>query len=396
MSADTHALSSVPAAELDGVLALRAVLRAGLDAEVYPRQVCYVPAGDGAELSFVHGLPGTSGLGPVTFAQDKRMRRGLLERNGVPVPSSATFTIGKGVKAAKRTASILGYPVVVKPAVGDNGIETFRDIHDDAGIDAALEYLRNPTSEREGFNRSAYGLTELREPGEENGRIVVPPGYMFMVEKQLEGEYLRILVSDGEVRSIVRCHGAPSDGSMTGGEDVTEDAHEDVRGLALRASAGLPGLGLCSIDMVVPDVTAPFEESTVGVVEFSERAGLSVQAKVDPALAERLSEEVVHRYASASGWTVAEPIGEVDVAFEAHSLPDPDRGGEAIAAAATAIGLASEITRIDTLGGLVEGRFSGEAGLIARLTNELLDGDVEQQSVMLVVLRPLTGAHSGM
>ncbi|WP_159619785.1 hypothetical protein [Ruania rhizosphaerae] len=350
---------------------------------------------DGVELSFVHGVPGTSALGPITYAQDKRMQRGLLERNGVPVPPGATFTMGRGIEAAKRTASKLGYPVVVKPAVGDNGIETFRDIHDEADLDAAIDYLRNPTSEREGFSRSAYGLTELREPGEENGRLVVPPGYMFVVEKQLSGEYLRVLVSDGEVRSVIRCEGVPSDGSIVGGEDVTEIAHSDVRDLALRASAALPGLGLCSLDLVVPDATAAIDDRPVGVVEFSERAGLAVQAKVAPTDAERLSEGIMRRYARSLGLRISDPNEVVTYDFEAHSLPDPERGSGDIVAAASSVGIRGEIRAVDTVGGRVDGTFSGDAGRMAHLVNELIDGAVKGHSIMLVVLQVAPRADRG-
>src|SRR5699024_6140981 len=117
--------------ECDGVLLLRAALRYGLDVSLYPRQILLASAAGLPELSFVHGLPGTSGLGPVTYAQDKRMRRALMERSGIPVPRGATFTMGRGVNGAKKFASELGFPVVIKPAIGDNVIETFRNLHDD-------------------------------------------------------------------------------------------------------------------------------------------------------------------------------------------------------------------------------------------------------------------------
>jgi ABC-type transport system substrate-binding protein len=45
---------------------------------------------------------------------------------GLPVPKGATFSVGRGVRDAKNFAERIGYPVVVKPAMGDNAIETFR------------------------------------------------------------------------------------------------------------------------------------------------------------------------------------------------------------------------------------------------------------------------------
>lgn len=387
MSAETLSGTTIPPDEFDGVLALQALLGAGLDVEVYPRQVVYVPAGEGAELSFVHGIPGTSGLGPVTYAQDKRMQRGLMERNGVPVPSSATFTVGRGISGAKRFARRVGFPVLVKPAVGDNGIETFRDIQDVEGIDQALEYLRTPPSQRAGFSRASYGLTELREPGEENGRVVVPPGYMFMVEHQLDGTYLRALVSDGEVRSVFRCEGVPSDETLTGGTEISDQVHPSVKALAVQAVRALPGLSVAAIDIVLEDPARPTDEQEVGVVEFSERPGLWVQAKADLALAEQLSADLVRRYAVAEGHALGEPRQEVSVTIEAHALPDATQGGQAIVDAATALGVQAEVTGVDQTEGTVYATFSGAVATVAYLINEMLNGSIDEQRVMLAVVR---------
>ena len=392
MSVETRAVPAPPHDQLDGVLALRALLRAGLPVEVYPRQVVYVPAGAGAgagaELSFVHGIPGTSGLGPVTFAQDRRMQRALMERNGVPVPHGATFTMGRGISGSKRFARKTGYPVLIRPAVGDNGIETFRNIRDSRDIDVALDYLRTPPSERPGFSRAAYGLTELREPGEQDGRVVVPPGYMFVVEQQLEGDYLRLFVSDGEVRSVIRCEGVPTDDSLTGGAEILDRTHTSIKALALRAASALPGLGLAAVDMVVEDATRQADEQDHGVVELSERPALWVQECVDPDLARRLAEDLVRRYAAAEGHELGEPRAEVSVTVEAHALPDATHGGQAIIEAAAALRLHAEVSDVDQTAGTVYARMSGDAGIVAHLVNEMLNGSIDEQRVMLAVVRP--------
>lgn len=388
MSVETHTVPGRPHDQLDGVLALRALLRAGLPVEVYPRQVVYVPAGARAELSFVHGIPGTSGLGPVTFAQDRRMQRALMERNGVPVPHGATFTMGRGISGSKRFARKTGYPVLIRPAVGDNGIETFRNIRTAHDIDVALDYLRTPPSERPGFSRAAYGLTELREPGEEDGRVVVPPGYMFVVEQQLEGDYLRLFISDGEVRSVIRCEGVPTDDSLTGGTEILDSAHTSIKALALRAAGALPGLSLAAVDMVVEDATRQADEQDLGVVEISERPSLWVQERVDPDLAQSLAEDLVRRYAAAEGHRLGEPQAEVSVTVEAHALPDATQGGQAIVEAADALRLQAEVTDVDQTAGTVYARLSGDAGTVADLVNEMLNGSIDEQRVMLVVVRP--------
>lgn len=371
--------------EVDGVLMLRAALRHGLDVELYPRQV-FTAICQGTELSFVHGLPGTSGLAPVTYAQDKRMRRALMERAEVPVPRGATFTMGRGIPGARRFAADVGFPVVVKPAVGDNAIETFRGVYDAEGMDLALDYLSTPPAERAGFSRAAYGLTELREPGEVDGRRVVPPGYQFMVEKQLDGEQLRVLIIDGQVRSVLRCEGAPSDSSLSGGEEILDRVHQGLVALAERAAAVIPGLAVVALDIVVPDPFAAPEGQTVGVVEYSERPGLWVQATADRDLARQLAEEILRSYAADLSVTLPEAREEVSVGFEAHAVPDVAEGAAAIERAAAAAGLRVEITGTDRLAGIVTADLSGDADAVAHLANALLDGVIEGQRVMLGVL----------
>src|SRR5690606_24508975 len=87
----------------DGYEIHRAALCRGLDVMLYPRQVLTTraPAG-GAELSFAHGVPGTSTQSGVTFAQDRQMRREMQAAAGLPVPPGATFAVGREEWEAKR------------------------------------------------------------------------------------------------------------------------------------------------------------------------------------------------------------------------------------------------------------------------------------------------------
>lgn len=373
--------------ELDGVLLLSAVLRHGLDVEVYPRQVLVAPGEGGAELSFVHGVPGVSGLGPVTYAQDKRMRRALMERAGVPVPKGATFTVGRGIPGAKNFAEQLGFPVTVAPAIGDNSVETFRNLRSRNDISVALEYLSTPPAERANFTRAAYGLTELREPGESDGRRVVPPGYMFLLEKQLVGEYIHILLVGGQVRSVILCDGVPSDKTLTGGEEMLDKAHPELLDLARRAAKVIPGLGVVTLGIVVPDPFSSLAEQVVGIVDYSERPSLWVQASVDDRLASRLAGDILKAYAADSGRPLIEPRQELRMVLEVHAMPDVLEGAESIERAAQEIGVAVDVVSTDAVAGSVTLNSEPAPEAIARLTNSLLAGTIEGQRAMLVVLR---------
>lgn len=372
--------------ELDGALILGAALRYGLSVEVYPRQVVATIEPTDINLSFVHGIPGSSGLGPVTYAQDKRMRRALMERAGIPVPRGATFTMGRGVPGAINFAEQLAFPVTISPAIGDNGIESFRRVRSRDDMERTLRYLRTPPSEREGFTRAAYGLTELREPGVEDGQLVVPPGYMFMVQKDIPGVYLRALVVGQQVVSAVQYHDFAAAEGFAGGTEILEDVHPTIASLAQRAAGVIPGLALAAVDLVVQDPLEPAEGQEIAVVEFSERPDLWVQDAIDSTLGRHLAERIVLTYSEGSGHRLPPPRDRVTVAFEAHAVPDVASCAEDLTAAAFEVGLAVGGSSTDPVAGVVRTSITGDPTAIAHLTDALLAGKVTDQPVMLAVL----------
>lgn len=382
-------LNSLEPAELDGVLALHAALRYGLDVEILPRQVLIsVVEGNSNEMSFVHGIPGNTGLAPVTYAQDKRMRRAQMERAGIPIPKGATFSLGYGSKLAARYAKQIGYPITVKPAVGDNGIEGFLNIRNRRGMREALAYLSQPTTERETFTRASYGLTELREPGIEDGKVTVPPGYLFIVEKHLVGQYLRFLVVDGEVVSAILCEGYPVDRTLSGGREVLNELHPEVVDLAARAGQVIPGVPAVAVDIVIPNPAAPLEGQTYGLVEYSERPYLWVQGVVDPELPLVLSDKIFRSYADKLGFTLSAPRDEIELSFDAMAIPDARAGAKAMEETAKKWGFELQVSDVDQLGGSVSGTLSGDALLIAAFADALLDGKIDDTPVMMASFRP--------
>ncbi len=382
-------LNSLEPAELDGVLALHAALRYGLDVEILPRQVLIsVVEGNSNEMSFVHGIPGNTGLAPVTYAQDKRMRRAQMERAGIPIPKGATFSLGYGSKLAARYAKQIGYPITVKPAVGDNGIEGFLNVRNRRGMREALAYLSQPTTERETFTRASYGLTELREPGIEDGKVTVPPGYLFIVEKHLVGQYLRFLVVDGEVVSAILCEGYPVDRTLSGGREVLNELHPEVVDLAARAGQVIPGVPAVAVDIVIPNPAAPLEGQTYGLVEYSERPYLWVQGVVDPELPLVLSDKIFRSYADKLGFTLSAPRDEIELSFDAMAIPDARAGAKAMEETAKKWGFELQVSDVDQLGGSVSGTLSGDALLIAAFADALLDGKIDDTPVMMASFRP--------
>lgn len=387
MSKIATQVTSLKPDELDGILILRAALRYGFDVSVYPRQVLICLKGNGQELSFIHGLPGSSGLGPVTYAQDKRMRRALMERAGIPIPKGATFTLGRGVALSKAYAKRIGFPIALKPAIGDNGIETFRDIKSIRSMNTALNHLRKPTTERPNYTRAAYGLTELREPGIENGKRTVPPGYMFLVEKQHPGEYIRFLVINGEVVSAIRCEGYPVDASLTGGTQILDSVHPEILDLVVSAAKSIPGLPVVALDALVPAITKPADKQNIYFVEYSERPGLWVQAAVDSDHAVDLSKKIFTGYAKSKQYELDLSEDLVSVQFEAFAIPDANAGSEAMLREAERMGLSLTFHEVSQLEGTAKGTLIGDALQVATFVDAALEGKIDGAPVMLAKLK---------
>jgi hypothetical protein len=373
----------MPAGLRDGYEVHRAALRHGFNVTLYPRQVLIAARPDQhGELSFVHGVPQSSTLAAVTYAQDKRMRRELLARAGVPVPPGDTFAIGMEVERARDFARAVGYPVVVKPAVGDNMCEVLpadneRQLHE------AIQYLRVPEAERPTFSRSAYALTLLLEPDEEDGRTVAPAKYQFLVEQRPAGQYLRFLVLGNVVISALRClDGQP--GAAAHYADVANDVHPSLLSLAVQAAHAVPGLAVTAVDVTVADYTQPAASQKVCVVEFAERPNLSAQASVSEELSHQLGERIFAHEAAASGVTLPTARDEITVDFQIEGAAGTAGVTETITTEASRLGLTAQFNETDHVGGSAGGTLEGESGSIATLF-ELLTGErLHGQRAMLV------------
>lgn len=379
---------TIPAVLRDGYEVHRAALRHGLNVLLYPRQVMMVaPVGGGAEVSFVHGVPQTSSLAAVTYAQDKRIRRELLERAGLLVPPGATFAIGRDAERACAFAAEVGYPVVVKPAVGDNTSESLVGIKNEQQLLEAIAYLRQPELERPTFTRAAYALTLLLEPEEEDGRTVAPAGYQFLLERQVQGTYLRLVVLGDQVISAVRCVNGPT--PTPENQEVTEELHPSLRTLAVDALRTIPGLALAAVDIVLTDHRRPTDEQQVWIVEVSERPWLSSQAAISDDTSRRIGEAILQYEVDAAGLTLPVPKDTVSVEFLIEGATDPEGVVAAITTAAAEAEMTEQVSVLDRVDGTVNGTLYGSPDHIARISELLVAGELEGQRAMLVDTRQL-------
>lgn len=370
----------------DGYELHRAALAHGFDVTLLPRQVMEVQAADGSvKTSFSHGVPQQTTLAAVTYAQDVRMRRDMIMRAGYAIPTGATFSMGGGKRGPYRYAhNTLGFPVVVKPAVGDNTVDVMSGITDRESLQRAIEYFHTPPAERPGHTRAAYALTELREPGVKDGRIVVPPGYRFLVEKQVPGKYLRFVVLAGEVINALLCPDGPWKSQPEDMVDVTGQVHHTLNDIAVGMAGAIPGIALAAIDIVTDDYTVASDVEKAQNVEYSERPWLAVQHKADPLLAENLANRILE---FGVGRRLREPNHETTVNFTVDGAVHPDNLLDALRLESERLGLGGRAEVSDSAMGHIAGTMQGHPADIAWIMESMLDVGLDGQRAMLVEQR---------
>lgn len=373
----------------DGYEVHRAALAHGFDVTLLPRQVMEVQDAERAvKTSFSHGVPERTTLAAVTYAQDVRMRRDMVMRAGYSVPTGATFSMGGSQRAPYRYAeNTLGYPVVIKPAVGDNTVDVISGIADAAALQRAIEYFHTPPAERPGYTRAAYALTELREPGLKDGRIVVPPGYRFLVEQQVRGHYLRFLVMGGEVINVMLCPDGPWRSQPQDIADVTDLVHQSAKDIAVGAAGSIPGIALAAVDMVTQDYQSPVAIEEAPIVEYSERPWLAVQYAAHEELAERLGKEIL-----AFGVDRELPPAQesVSVTFTVDGSVHPSELLSALKHEFQQLSLTGDVELSDPALGIISGSVEGSPADVAWIMESMLDQGLNGQRAMLVELRHAT------
>ena len=371
----------------DGFEVHAAALERGMDTTLLPRQVLMVGSGNPTlgDASFVHGVPQSSTVSGVTYAQDKRVRRALLERQGFRVPRGATFSIGKSAREAAEFAERIGFPVVVKPTMGDNTIGVIPAISTVEQMEEAIEYLHTPLEDREDFTRASYAMTELREPGMRDGVPVAPPSYRFLVESEVSGQYVRLLVIDGTVRNATYCPHGPARTDLSGIRDVTSEVHPALADHAVAATRVIPGLAVTAVDVVVPDFSRVSSGKDIHIVEYSERPWLALQASYNSALASELAAQVLRaELRSKPTWDVRD---SVSVAVKIDGAVAPDALQKACTAKSAELGLESSLAVTDPALGHITGSISGGAREIACLMETALDVGIDGYRAMLAELR---------
>jgi cyanophycin synthetase len=245
----------------------------------------------------------TSALG-VEIADEKFRTKELLSKAGIPTPEG--FLV-ESLEEAARAAEDLGYPVAVKPEVGNHGrgitacvsdlgeLETafisacricdsvivernltgldFRVLIIDGSLVAAA--LREPAYVL-GDGTSSIGqlVDEVnKDPRRGTGheRVLTAINVDHMTERLLsfQGYQVDNVLSAGEKLYLKSTANLSTGGTA---RDVTDDVHPDVRLMCERV-ARIIGMDCMGIDIVAPGLDQPLPSGSAGIVEVNAAPG---------------------------------------------------------------------------------------------------------------------------
>ena len=384
-------MRTCPADIFDGWVVHHAALSRGLNTLLFPGQALMAYYGDDhtSGAAFAHGVPNQTWLSTATLVQDKRIRRDVLAAAGIAVPRGRGFSLKRGLPYAKEFAAEIGYPVVVKPVVGESTIEVMSGIDSEASLVEAVNYLHQVPTIRPDFTTASYAFTQILTP--RTGTSTRTRGtYRYLVEEHISGESLRVFVAGGTVLSVISTPHGPW-GPVEDFTDVTLDVHTDILAFAQSVWDALPGLAVMALDLVVDDATEALTDANRAiVVDVAERPWLHVQQVVSSELATAHAQTILESSTDID-LRASSSTESVDAAFRWDGLSQVDVDIERAAAAARRLGLEFDVTSQDEVAGVVSGRVSGPARVTALLTELVVDGDILTSPAMCAETRPMQG-----
>lgn len=281
--------------------------------EARRRGIPVLPLDDGSFYQLGHGvhqqriqatMTGRTSAVGVEIVDDKERTKRLLEKIGVPVAPGETVRTREG---AVEVAGQLGYPVVVKPLVGNHGRGVTTDVRTPAQLLAAFDLAakvhprvlvekhlegrdfrllvvghrlvaaarRDPAHVVGDGVRTVAQLVERenldprRGDGHDNvlTRIVLDEASLACLQRQ--GLAPESVPAPGRVVPLKTTANLSAGGTAT---DVTDEVDPDVREMAERISHQV-GLDICGIDIVAPHLHAPLRDTGGGVCEVNAAPG---------------------------------------------------------------------------------------------------------------------------
>ncbi|MFC0444212.1 hypothetical protein ACFOD1_02750 [Pseudidiomarina halophila] len=237
---------------------------------------------------------------PVRIARQKWQANLMLRRAGLPVPAIAP---ANDLKTAQEAAKRLGYPVVVKPADLDGGVGVAANLQNETQLNEAFKksqkYSQNVLVEKhiqgrdyrihvhDGHVDFAIERVPAGVFGDNKHTIAELTTLENRHERRREGpnKNLATLILDEEALQLLKAQGltpqsVPAQDQFVyfrrvanisaGGRPIEalDKMHEDNKQLAIRAAQALR-LDNAGIDLIIPDISVSWKESTAAICEIN-------------------------------------------------------------------------------------------------------------------------------
>ncbi|AYY11925.1 ATP-grasp domain-containing protein [Actinobacteria bacterium YIM 96077] len=292
-----------------GHLLEREALALGLSTTRYSKGAFVAMDGVHDPLPFKWSRSPLSSAVSLALCTHKEATRMRLARAGVPVPKGRTFAHGD-YASARNFAERIGYPVVVKPAMGVRGIGVVANIQSEDELDRAFQYLEDSKLGSQDFiveqhvTGRDYRIVVvgdeviaaiLREPASVvgNGQHSVAE---LMVRKNLVRRlnphlWGRPIKYDDAARYQLERAGMTLDSVPPVGQrvllssscslsqggdsiDVLDELHPSIKEACVDAVKAVPGLAFCGVDFLLEDHTKPVDTQQAGICELNAHAAI--------------------------------------------------------------------------------------------------------------------------
>ncbi|GAA1410555.1 hypothetical protein AUR04nite_12550 [Glutamicibacter uratoxydans] len=292
-----------------GHLMEREALALGLSSVRYSKGAFIASDSDDKSLVFKWSRSPLTSAVALSMCTHKEATRLRLSEFGVPVPQGRTFRNGD-LATAKKYADVIGFPVVVKPAMGVRGIGVVAGIANQEELDIAFRQLGDSKLGRQDFivEKHVHGqdyrivvigdevvAAILRKPAS-----VVGDGKHTVAELVLRKNAQRrlnphlwgrpIIFDDAAEFQLEKAGLTPSSipeiganamlsnscSLSQGGDswDVLDEMHPSIKEAAVAAVKAIPELAFCGVDFLLEDHTKPLSEQDAGICELNAHAAI--------------------------------------------------------------------------------------------------------------------------
>jgi D-alanine-D-alanine ligase-like ATP-grasp enzyme/acylphosphatase/L-alanine-DL-glutamate epimerase-like enolase superfamily enzyme len=292
-----------------GYLLEREALARGLSTKRFTRSAFIATDGRKEPLGFKRSRTPLSSALSMALCTHKEATRLQLQRAGVPVPRGRTFVQGD-YESARAFVDRIGYPVVVKPAMGVSGAGVAANIRDEHALQRAfdgLEATRFGSGDfiveqhiRGNDHRIVVVGDEvvgaiMRDPASVDGdgkrsiaELVIAKNAARRLNPHLWGRPIKY---DDAARAELERAGLTLDDVPAPGQrvtlshsgnlalgadsvDVLDTVHPSIKEACIQAVRAVPGMTYCGIDFLLEDHSKPLDEQQAAICELNAHAAI--------------------------------------------------------------------------------------------------------------------------